>query len=247
MLNEPLSLFFDQLNELSDDTYKFISEDHSSRTFRLPDIEAVFTLELSEARIHSRILRSGVVNSEVWDRVLSSVSNAQNLKSNIDILIWSGESLINDAANVKEPKDITQIELTSKLINIYKKDDLHLAIASTLDLTDFIFFGVLFPIVQEGRLKKSIVKKYERSKILRDSAISLHGLNCIVCSFNFEEKYGDIGREFIHIHHLERLADSGLRIVNPLTDLVPVCPNCHSMLHKVSPPLNPFDLKQKLR
>lgn len=32
---------------------------------------------------------------------------------------------------------------------------------------------------------------------------------------NFKDIYGEIGTDFIHIHHL-----------------IPVCPNCHSMLHK---------------
>jgi 5-methylcytosine-specific restriction protein A len=30
--------------------------------------------------------------------------------------------------------------------------------------------------------------------------------------------------------------------INPIDDLIPVCANCHSMLHRVSPALKPSEL-----
>jgi len=37
-----------------------------------------------------------------------------------------------------------------------------------------------------------------------------------------------------HVHHLYPLAE-GEREVNPVTDLRPVCPSCHSMIHWFEP------------
>jgi 5-methylcytosine-specific restriction protein A len=50
---------------------------------------------------------------------------------------------------------------------------------------------------------------------------------------NFEKTYGDIGKQFIHVHHINELAllNTG-RFIDPVTDLRPVCPNCHAMLQK---------------
>ena len=53
-----------------------------------------------------------------------------------------------------------------------------------------------------------------------------------ICGFNFLERYGEIGRGFIHVHHVNPLSQTGEQIVDPKTDLVPVCPNCHSMIHR---------------
>lgn len=54
-----------------------------------------------------------------------------------------------------------------------------------------------------------------------------------MCGFNFEFRYGKIGKDFIHVHHLKPLAltDSEYEL-DPIADLRPVCPNCHAMLHR---------------
>ncbi len=63
-------------------------------------------------------------------------------------------------------------------------------------------------------------------------------LRCLICRMDFEETYGPLGAGFIHVHHLDPLAESGgVREVSPEHDLVLVCPNCHAMLHRQSPPL----------
>ncbi len=96
----------------------------------------------------------------------------------------------------------------------------------------------------EGKTKKVLVNSYERNPIARKKCIEHFGLNCQVCNFNFEEKFGDLGKEFIHVHHKVDIATIGNEYsVNPLTDLIPVCPNCHSMLHKKKPAYSIEELK----
>ena len=88
----------------------------------------------------------------------------------------------------------------------------------------------------EGKAKKVIVNSYERNPHARKKCIDHYGLNCQVCDFNFFEKYGDIGKDFIHVHHIIELSTIGEEYeVDPIKDLIPVCPNCHSMLHKNKP------------
>ena len=85
----------------------------------------------------------------------------------------------------------------------------------------------------EGARKSIYVNRYERSSFARRQCLKHHGYKCAVCSFSFEEMYGKIGKEFIHVHHIVPLSEIGDEyIVNPIEDLVPVCPNCHAMLHK---------------
>jgi predicted HNH restriction endonuclease len=48
-----------------------------------------------------------------------------------------------------------------------------------------------------------------------------------------------VGEGFIEIHHLEKISTGGRRRINPQTDLLPVCSNCHSMLHREDPPISP--------
>ena len=56
--------------------------------------------------------------------------------------------------------------------------------------------------------------------------------------------YGDIAEGFIHVHHLVPL--SAIKEdyqLDPVNDLLPVCPNCHAMLHRRKPPFTPEQLK----
>ncbi|WP_409564102.1 HNH endonuclease [Methylobacterium sp. J-068] len=49
---------------------------------------------------------------------------------------------------------------------------------------------------------------------------------------DFEETYGSSVKGFIHVHHIKPLSYIGKQYkVNPLTDLRPVCPNCHAVIH----------------
>lgn len=74
---------------------------------------------------------------------------------------------------------------------------------------------------------------FERSSIARQRCIEANGTTCVVCGFNFEEKYGYIGKGFIHVHHIIPLNEIGSSYkVNYKKDLIPVCPNCHAMLHR---------------
>lgn len=89
-------------------------------------------------------------------------------------------------------------------------------------------------VVQYEGLKKQVtVNKYERSSLARKKCIDFHGLNCYVCDMNFLNYYGEIGAGFIHVHHLVPIHQIGKEYkVNYKEDLVPVCPNCHAMLHR---------------
>ncbi len=96
----------------------------------------------------------------------------------------------------------------------------------------------------EGNLTKVTVNKYERNPINRELCLSKKGYCCCVCGFNFREHYGLIGKKFIEVHHVIPVSQLGANyIINIDDDLVPVCSNCHSMLHRTDPPLLPEKLK----
>jgi len=85
----------------------------------------------------------------------------------------------------------------------------------------------------EGTPNQVTLTKYERNPHARKKCIEHYGLSCVVCDFNFEKVYGQIGKEFIHVHHLRQVATIGKAYeVDPIKDLRPVCPNCHSIIHK---------------
>lgn len=86
---------------------------------------------------------------------------------------------------------------------------------------------------QEGARKQRVTTVYERDLKNRLAAIHIHGMRCLVCGFDFGEFYGAWGAGYIEVHHLFPLAaQEQEREVDPTTDLVPVCANCHRMFHR---------------
>jgi predicted HNH restriction endonuclease len=85
----------------------------------------------------------------------------------------------------------------------------------------------------EGSKKQIIVNAYERNSKARQECINKYGYICSICKFDFEKKYGEIGKSFIHVHHITPLSEINEKYkIDPIKDLIPVCPNCHAMLHK---------------
>ncbi|NOT73737.1 MAG: HNH endonuclease [Cyclobacteriaceae bacterium] len=100
----------------------------------------------------------------------------------------------------------------------------------------------------EGAATQVTQTRYERNTQARKECLKHYGYSCMVCDFNFEKYYGNIGYQFIHVHHLTQVSDKKQEYkVNPIEDLRPVCPNCHAMLHKDNPPLTIEELKTQLK
>ena len=87
----------------------------------------------------------------------------------------------------------------------------------------------------EGAYHQIAVNAYERNAHARKACIEHYGYACSVCGFDFQHTYGELGKYFIHVHHLIPISEIGAEYsVNPIEDLRPVCPNCHAMLHRSS-------------
>lgn len=102
-------------------------------------------------------------------------------------------------------------------------------------------------IFMDGTPNQVIQTRYERNPFARATCIKHYGYSCSVCDLDFEKRYGKLGRNFIHVHHLIPVATVGRPYaVDPIKDLRPVCPNCHAMLHKEDPPMKIKRLKALL-
>jgi 5-methylcytosine-specific restriction enzyme A len=101
------------------------------------------------------------------------------------------------------------------------------------------------PGLPEGAKIRVEVNRYERSPVNRAACISHYGTKCQVCDFDFRGKYGALGNEYIEVHHRVPVsAMGGAYRLDPVRDLVPVCSNCHAMLHRAQPPLTVEGLRK---
>ncbi|HEY3855650.1 MAG TPA: HNH endonuclease [Verrucomicrobiae bacterium] len=100
----------------------------------------------------------------------------------------------------------------------------------------------------EGARWTATINAYERNPKARSACIEHHGHTCAACGFDFARAYGDFGKDFIHVHHIIPIGKIGkLYDVDPKEDLIPVCPNCHAMIHRIEPPLTITELRKLLQ
>jgi 5-methylcytosine-specific restriction protein A len=90
------------------------------------------------------------------------------------------------------------------------------------------------------------VIRFEDNQEARRACIAFHGTNCAACGFSYEVGYGEIGRDFIQVHHVVPVSQIGRDYeLDPSTDLVPLCANCHAMAHRgVSTPRTVAELRR---
>ena len=98
---------------------------------------------------------------------------------------------------------------------------------------------------QEGKSKNITQTRYERNPEARKRCLNHYGFSCKVCDFNFEQHFGEVDKGFIHVHHINQIADIGKEYeINPIKDLIPVCPNCHAMIHSKRPAFTIEEIKK---
>lgn len=93
------------------------------------------------------------------------------------------------------------------------------------------------PVVNaaEGRRIQYLTSRYERVPANRQAAIRIHGTVCQVCGFDFYQHYGELGKNYIEVHHIKPLSSLDEEvIIDPYNDLVCLCANCHRMMHRNS-------------
>jgi len=133
--------------------------------------------------------------------------------------------------------DATAFDVEGGVIKLWRKSE------------ESIFPDVINPIQVhvEGAKKQVFVNAYERNSTARKECINYYGAKCVICDFDFGLKYGLLGEGLIHVHHLVPLSEIGQEYkVDPVKDMRPVCPNCHAIIHRRSPPLKVDEVKALL-
>lgn len=103
-------------------------------------------------------------------------------------------------------------------------------IESEVELLDFLANSEDAIVEGEQYLSQHI--RYERNPQNRRKAIMRQGHVCRICGFNFDKIYGTaLADNYIEVHHIRQLSE-GRQKVDPSTDLITVCANCHRMLHR---------------
>ena len=87
----------------------------------------------------------------------------------------------------------------------------------------------------EGAIENVLATRYERNREARRVCLAHYGTTCRACDLEMGRMYGPLGEGYIHVHHKVPLSTIGEEYrLDPIKDLVPVCPNCHAILHRTA-------------
>lgn len=167
----------------------------------------------------------GVINGNTKGRNSANILYYLGMKADYRG-IFKGKN-INEVVNILESGN-QDYSVAIKLLKLFKYEELNKVINLDIEAEKTEEgYGI------EGRSLDYYGKRYERNARNRMLAIREHGLSCKACNFNFEEVYGERGKDFIEVHHIQPLSTLKKEIkINPKTDLIPLCSNCHRMIHR---------------
>lgn len=99
----------------------------------------------------------------------------------------------------------------------------------------------------EGAKFSIEVNRYERDKRNRAAALAIHGYSCKVCGLTLKDRYGDAAQSLIEVHHTTPVSQLGPGyLIDLQSDLVPLCPNCHSVAHRRNPPFSVTEMQEMI-
>lgn len=88
-------------------------------------------------------------------------------------------------------------------------------------------------------VKLNAIKKFKK--------LNSDKLFCEICGFDFYDMYGEIGKDFIEAHHSKPISEMKENEKTNIEDIVLLCSNCHSMIHRKRPWLKKEDIKQLIK
>ncbi len=220
------------------DYFEKLSNINSSFTLAKPSTKNYIDLKYGSSEHHIVIRRSlskNTISSELYIRFDNALFSYLKTK-----LLHNPIFSFDDKPSSKSMRIIIAVPFNSALNDdswfewiINQSTLLHsILIESQDDIYDTIAISKLDKYY-EGAVTTITVNKYERNADARNKCLEHYGCTCQVCNLNFLDKYGKVGKGFIHVHHIVALHEISEEYqVDPINDLIPICPNCHSMLHR---------------
>ena len=211
--------------------------------------DRVFLIRLSEEP--RGIMGSGFAKSSYyvaahWDGTKGKTSHYIDIE--FDILINPSKDILFDKSFLDkiDPKNLQKwfpqqsgISIKPEVIDALESKWFDFITGNKYIRNSFVSNDVLTDIKEtfrEGKSKDIAQNRYEMNPEARKRCLTHYGFSCKVCNFNFENNFGEIGKGFIHVHHINQISEIGREYeIDPIKDLIPVCPNCHSMIHSKRP------------
>ena len=102
--------------------------------------------------------------------------------------------------------------------------------------------------VDEQAISASDVSETDYKEKLKKECLEYYGAICDLCGFDFGYTYGEAYESCIDVHnHKQVEGEEILETTHPIEDLIPVCHNCHHVIHRTIPPISVEDMRKMVK
>lgn len=161
-----------------------------------------------------------------WQRSIGDIPQAKEYKSY--------QAYFSEGIGLSLPLEVISMDADKVLQNIAQISENILdedEVESLKELEKRTFEEGRQRLVRHERLEKTrnpaLVSEAKRLFRIRNGR-----LFCEACEFDFEERYGARGKDYIEAHHKMPISTLTTSVSNTVNDLAMVCSNCHRMLHR---------------
>ena len=85
------------------------------------------------------------------------------------------------------------------------------------------------------------------SERIKKECIDYYGAICDICGFDFGYTYGEAYEGCIEVHNVHGLEQEITENTHPTADLIPVCCNCHRIIHSKTPPVSVEQMRKMVK
>ena len=83
---------------------------------------------------------------------------------------------------------------------------------------------------------------------IKAACIDYYGAICDLCGFDYGYTYGEAFEKMIEVHNVHGvLGDEILLDTDPVKDLIPICCNCHQVIHSQNPPISVEKMREMIK
>lgn len=191
---------------------------------------------------HSVADRRGITNNSVIDKFIRQLKPDIQSALQFDSLLESW--LLEDS---KELQNIVQEHKSDSNDESIVNNAFYKATEQDILLSEEFGFNANDIEFKEGKekLKVHLIKEQNQHliKLAKKSWLNNGNIKCSICSFSFTDAYGEIGKGYIEAHHTMPVSELTANTIVKITDLAPVCSNCHRIIHRFRPWLSIKQMK----
>ena len=209
----------------------------SSKELQTVEEEAVVKVQKVEEKTVSTKKDDGL---SAFDRLFEAIMAPAPTKEELVVekkqVSPVSEQSIQVAETISKPKEVGESKIPTEKIIQEKEETKQEQVVEKIEEK-----------VKAPELAPKVENELDYKTRIKQECIEYYGAICDICGFDFGYTYGENYESCIQIHHIHNEDDEIIETTHPIKDLVPVCCNCHHVMHSQKPPISVEKMREMIK